>query len=81
MFIKPIVSTYILNIKNWFKIALTIKNILDITTEQHLHYLPVPTIDSAECNSTTHYNGLIQEEHICAGFTDADKSPCYVSFI
>lgn len=39
----------------------------------------MPTIEQDECNSTRHYNGLIKDQHICAGYTDADKSPCYVS--
>lgn len=46
---------------------------------QYLHYLPVPTIDNEQCNSTKHYNGLIKKDKICAGYTDSDKAPCHVS--
>lgn len=49
--------------------------------QPYLQYLPVPTIDTAECNSTKHYNGQIDEGKICAGYTDTEKSPCYVSFV
>lgn len=51
----------------------------EINFSQYLHYLPVPTIDLAECNSTKHYSGLVSKHEICAGFTDAEKTPCYVS--
>jgi hypothetical protein len=44
---------------------------------QYLHYLPVPIIDSQECNSTKHYNGLMSKDKICAGYTDSEKTPCY----
>ncbi|EFA04636.2 serine protease P146 [Tribolium castaneum] len=44
---------------------------------QYLHYLPVPIIDSEECNSTKHYNGLMSKDKICAGYTDSEKTPCY----
>ncbi|XP_044268825.1 uncharacterized protein LOC123014006 isoform X2 [Tribolium madens] len=44
---------------------------------QYLHYLPVPIIDSKECNSTKHYNGLMSKDKICAGYTDSEKTPCY----
>lgn len=47
--------------------------------QQYLHYLPVPTIESSECNSTNHYNGQMNKDKICAGFADSDKTPCYVS--
>ena len=45
--------------------------------QQYLHYLPVPTIDNAQCNSTEHYNGRLTNDKICAGYTDSDKTPCY----
>uniref|UniRef100_A0A1B6DTY3 Peptidase S1 domain-containing protein n=2 Tax=Clastoptera arizonana TaxID=38151 RepID=A0A1B6DTY3_9HEMI len=45
--------------------------------KQYLQYLPVPTIDLEECNSTNHYSGFVTENEICAGFTDAEKTPCY----
>nr|CAD7408682.1 unnamed protein product [Timema poppensis] len=48
-----------------------------IKHSQYLHYLPIPTIDLNECNSTKHYSGFVTEDDICAGFTDVDKSPCY----
>jgi hypothetical protein len=51
----------------------------EINFSQYLHYLPVPTIDIRDCNSTKHYAGFITQGEICAGFTDAEKSPCYVS--
>ncbi|KAK4879292.1 hypothetical protein RN001_007438 [Aquatica leii] len=44
---------------------------------QYLNYLPVPTIDVDNCNSTEHYNGRLTEDKICAGYTDSDKTPCY----
>lgn len=53
--------------------------IVEINYSQYLHYLPVPTIDLAECNSTKHYGGFVSRHEICAGFTDAEKTPCYVS--
>lgn len=46
--------------------------------DQYLHYLPVPTIDNDECNSTKHYNGFIKGNKICAGYTDSEKAPCHV---
>ncbi|XP_071443070.1 transmembrane protease serine 5-like [Hetaerina americana] len=49
----------------------------EINFSQYLHYLPVPTIELNECNSTQHYSGFITEDKICAGFTDAMHSPCY----
>ncbi|KAJ9589246.1 hypothetical protein L9F63_017545 [Diploptera punctata] len=49
----------------------------EINFSQYLRYLPVPTIDLNDCNSTKHYAGFITAQEICAGFTDADKSPCY----
>lgn len=36
-------------------------------------------MDVGVCNSTKHYAGKIGGDSICAGFTDTDKSPCYVS--
>lgn len=36
-------------------------------------------MDVSICNSTKHYAGKISEDSICAGFTDTEKSPCYVS--
>lgn len=45
--------------------------------QQYLHYLPVPLIDTDECNSTKHYNGKITSDKICAGYTDSDKTPCF----
>ncbi|GLG92713.1 Uncharacterized protein GBIM_00322 [Gryllus bimaculatus] len=42
-----------------------------------LHYLPVPTVDSATCNSSQLYRGLLGPGDICAGYTDAERSPCY----
>lgn len=50
-----------------------------MSLQQYLHYLPVPQIDADECNSTKHYNGHIDTDKICAGYTDSEKSPCYVS--
>lgn len=52
-----------------------------MSLQQYLHYLPVPQIDADECNSTKHYNGHIDNDKICAGYTDSDKSPCYVSIL
>ncbi|XP_068086378.1 uncharacterized protein [Anabrus simplex] len=49
----------------------------EINFSQYLHYLPIPTIDLADCNSTKHYAGFITENEICAGYTDAERSPCY----
>lgn len=51
----------------------------EMSLQQYLHYLPVPTIDAETCNSTKHYNGHIDNDKICAGYTDSDKTPCYVS--
>ncbi|CAH0558245.1 unnamed protein product [Brassicogethes aeneus] len=45
--------------------------------QQYLHYLPIPLVDTEECNSTKHYNGMINKDKICAGFTDPEKTPCY----
>ena len=53
----------------------------EINFSQYLRYLPVPTIDLNDCNSTKHYAGFITADEICAGFTDAEKSPCYVSIV
>ncbi|KAF5269253.1 hypothetical protein FQR65_LT02554 [Abscondita terminalis] len=44
---------------------------------QYLNYLPVPTIDIENCNSSEHYNGRLTADKICAGYTDSDKTPCY----
>lgn len=52
---------------------------LEMNLQQYLQYLPVPTIDTELCNSSKHYNGHIDNDKICAGFTDAEKTPCYVS--
>ncbi|KAG5883592.1 hypothetical protein JTB14_004786 [Gonioctena quinquepunctata] len=47
------------------------------TIQQYLHYLPVPMIDTEDCNSTKHYNGRMNSDKICAGYTDSEKTPCY----
>jgi len=47
--------------------------------QQYLKFLPLPIYDSDKCNATSHYAGFITEHDICAGFTDTDKGPCYVS--
>lgn len=52
---------------------------IESNLQQYLHYLPVPTIEKQECNSTNHYNGHLGADKICAGYTDSEKSPCYVS--
>ncbi|XP_069682379.1 uncharacterized protein [Periplaneta americana] len=49
----------------------------EINFSRYLHYLPLPTMDLRECNSTKHYAGFITDDEICAGFTDGEKSPCY----
>ncbi|KAL1491148.1 hypothetical protein ABEB36_011789 [Hypothenemus hampei] len=54
-----------------------INNPGDSNKEQYLHYLPVPLIESSICNSTKHYNGLLHQGKICAGYTDSDMTPCY----
>lgn len=51
----------------------------EVDLQQYLKFLPVPTYDSEECNATSHYAGFITKHNICAGFTDTDKGPCYVS--
>lgn len=51
----------------------------EVNLQQYLKFLPVPTYDSEECNATSHYAGFITKDNICAGFTDTDKGPCYVS--
>lgn len=57
-----------------------IKNFLgNNVSSQVLHYLPVPTIESAFCNSSRHFNGLLPAGAICAGYTGSQKTPCYVS--
>ncbi|KAK5645811.1 hypothetical protein RI129_004275 [Pyrocoelia pectoralis] len=45
--------------------------------QEYLHYLPVPTLDIAQCNSSEHYNGRLTKDKICAGYTDSDRTPCY----
>nr|XP_023017097.1 transmembrane protease serine 11E-like [Leptinotarsa decemlineata] len=45
--------------------------------EQYLHYLPVPMIETEDCNSTKHYNGKMNSDKICAGYMDSEKTPCY----
>ena len=49
------------------------------TTEQYLKYLPVPTVPTERCNSSIHYNGVLPENAICAGFLNSNKTTCYVS--
>ncbi|XP_057671957.1 uncharacterized protein LOC130903730 isoform X2 [Diorhabda carinulata] len=44
--------------------------------QQYIHYLPVPLIDTDDCNSTKHYNGKITPDKICAGYTDSDTTQC-----
>nr|CAI5842100.1 unnamed protein product [Callosobruchus analis] len=46
--------------------------------EQYLHYLPVPVINSSECNSTKHYNSKMGSDKICAGYLEPEKTPCYL---
>ncbi|XP_031344981.1 uncharacterized protein LOC116172030 isoform X2 [Photinus pyralis] len=45
--------------------------------QEYLHYLPVPTLETAQCNSSAHYNGRLTTDKICAGYTDSDRTPCY----
>uniref|UniRef100_A0A182UJ58 Scavenger receptor class A n=1 Tax=Anopheles melas TaxID=34690 RepID=A0A182UJ58_9DIPT len=47
------------------------------TTEQYLKYLPVPTVPTERCNSSIHYNGVLPENAICAGFLNSNKTTCY----
>lgn len=49
----------------------------ELRVGQLLHYLPVPTVDSTVCNSSQLYRGLLAPGDICAGYTDAERSPCY----
>ncbi|KAJ8964247.1 hypothetical protein NQ314_005034, partial [Rhamnusium bicolor] len=43
---------------------------------QYIHYLSSPIINSEECNSTKHYNGMITEDKICAGYKESENE-CY----
>lgn len=49
------------------------------THSQYLNYLPVPTIETEECNSSKHYNGQLSSDKICAGYVGEEQTPCHVS--
>ncbi|KAK6644833.1 hypothetical protein RUM43_001106 [Polyplax serrata] len=49
----------------------------DKNIRQQLQYLPVPTMNLTDCNSTEHYSGFITDDKICAGYNVAEKSLCY----
>jgi len=42
---------------------------------QYLEHIPVPYVDMNKCNSTEHYNGLLEDSHICSG-ARADRPTC-----
>ena len=44
---------------------------------QYLEHIPVPYVGMEKCNSTEHYNGLLDDSHICSG-ARADKPSCKV---
>jgi hypothetical protein len=68
---------YLLLVRTFYCV-LIVRMFAESNKNQYLHYLPVPIIDSQECNSTKHYNGLMSKDKICAGYTDSEKTPCYV---
>jgi secreted trypsin-like serine protease len=67
---------YLLLVRTFYCV-LIVRMFAESNKNQYLHYLPVPIIDSQECNSTKHYNGLMSKDKICAGYTDSEKTPCY----
>ena len=44
---------------------------------QYLEHIPVPYVEMNKCNSTEHYNGLLEDSHICSG-ARADRPTCKV---
>lgn len=49
-----------------------------IKFSQYLEYLPVPSVPLSECNSTQHYNGLLDGDSImCSGARNA-RNACKV---
>ena len=48
---------------------------------QYLEYLPEPSVGANECNSTEHYNGLLQSGNfICVGGREA-RTECKVMLL
>ena len=51
-----------------------------ISFNQYLTYLPVPTLASAQCNSSSLYNGHLTPDMICS-MANGDSRVCHVSYI
>ena len=52
---------------------------LGVSFHQYLEHIPVPYVDMNKCNSTEHYNGLLEDSHICSG-ARTDRPTCKVRF-
>ena len=44
---------------------------------QYQEYIPVPSVDMSVCNSSSHYDGKLDDDVICTG-ARTDRSPCKV---
>ena len=51
-----------------------------ISFNQYLTYLPVPTLPSSQCNSSSQYNGHLTSDMICS-MANGDSRVCHVSYI
>ena len=49
-----------------------------ISFNQYLTYLPVPTLASSQCNSSSQYNGHLSPDMICS-MANGDSRVCHVS--
>ena len=49
-----------------------------ISFNQYLTYLPVPTLASSQCNSSSQYNGHLTPDMICS-MANGDSRVCHVS--
>ena len=51
-----------------------------ISFNQYLTYLPVPTLPSSQCNSSSQYKGHLTSDMICS-MANGDSRVCHVSYI
>lgn len=47
-------------------------------TSPVLHEANVPIVSNPVCNDQNHYDGLVDDTMICAGFEQGDKDTCQV---
>jgi len=50
-------------------------SLVGVSFYQYLEHIPVPHVEMNKCNSTEHYNGLLDDSHICSG-ARADRPTC-----